>query len=60
MIFGIIAMNQIKRDPARQTGRGLALAGFICGIVGIALFVFLLIIGSAIVSSLLSLLTAAL
>ncbi len=44
IIFGIIALSQIKKDPS-QKGKGLAIAGIIIGAFG-GLFVTLVIIGS--------------
>jgi hypothetical protein len=37
IICGIIGLSQIKSDPTNQTGRGLAIAGLICSIVGLLL-----------------------
>lgn len=48
VVFGIIALNQIKQS--NQGGRGLALAGIIIGGIGIAfmvLYVIFVIIGAA-------------
>lgn len=36
LVFGIIAMKRIDRSAGALTGRGMALAGAICGGVGIA------------------------
>ncbi len=36
LVFGLVSMNRIRREPTRLTGRGLALAGAICGGVGLA------------------------
>ena len=39
MIFGGVALAQIQKRPAdSQSGRGLAIAGLICGGVGLAIF----------------------
>ncbi len=48
VVFGIIALNQIKQNG--QGGRGLALAGIIIGAIGIAfmvMYAILLMIGAA-------------
>lgn len=37
VIAGVIARNQIRENPATQTGDGIALAGIILGAVNIAL-----------------------
>jgi len=42
IIFGHIALSQIRRDPSQQ-GRGLALAGVIVGYVFLGIFVLVII-----------------
>jgi hypothetical protein len=42
IIFGGIAMSQTGRDPTLG-GRGMAIAGLVCGIIGIAIWVLLII-----------------
>ncbi len=44
MVFGIIALYKIKKQPEKWKGRGMALAGYICAVVGLTLWsvVFLL------------------
>jgi hypothetical protein len=37
-IFGAVALSQISRSNGRLSGRGLALAGLVLGIVGLALW----------------------
>jgi Domain of unknown function (DUF4190) len=37
LVFGIIAMRKIDRSGGMLTGRGMALAGAICGGVGVAI-----------------------
>ena len=37
IIMGFIALSQIKKDPDRYTGKGMAIAGIICGFCAIAL-----------------------
>jgi hypothetical protein len=44
IIFGTIALKRIKANPS-QEGRGMALAGLICGIVGVAFLVILIAAG---------------
>lgn len=34
VIFGAVAINQIEKSGGTQGGRGLALAGFVLGLVG--------------------------
>jgi hypothetical protein len=48
LVLGRVSMNRIARSEGRLGGRGMALAGFILGIVGTALLV-LVIIGLVIV-----------
>jgi hypothetical protein len=37
LVFGIISMRKIDRSGGTLTGRGMALAGAICGGVGLAI-----------------------
>ena len=46
VIFGGIALSQIKKRPEEFTGRGLAIAGLILGIVMMVLVAVLLAAGS--------------
>ena len=39
VIFGHVALSQIKKADGRQTGRGMAIAGLVLGYIGIATFV---------------------
>ena len=47
MISGFIALSQIKKDPDRYTGRGLAMAGIICGSVYITIYLLIIILWGA-------------
>jgi Domain of unknown function (DUF4190) len=38
IILSIIGMNKIKREPKKYKGRGMALAGLVCGIAACAFF----------------------
>ncbi|MFH1505567.1 MAG: DUF4190 domain-containing protein [archaeon] len=44
IIFGVLALNRIKSQPAKYDGRGMALAGLILGIVGLILLIVATII----------------
>jgi heme/copper-type cytochrome/quinol oxidase subunit 2 len=44
VIFGVLGRNRAKREPA-VGGGGMALAGLICGIIGVIIAVAILIIG---------------
>lgn len=44
VVFGIIALNQIKKSNGTQSGRGLAIAGIVIGGFGVVL-VALFVIG---------------
>ena len=46
VIFGGVALNQIKRDPARTSGRGMAIAGVVTGLVGVCLLVLIIAAGN--------------
>jgi hypothetical protein len=45
-IFGGVALTQLKRDPVKYTGRGMAIAGFVLGIVSLVGLVLLLLFGN--------------
>lgn len=36
VVFGHLALGQIKKDPGRQAGKGLAIAGVVLGWLGVA------------------------
>jgi hypothetical protein len=44
VIFGFIALSQIRQSQGRQAGSGLAKAGIIVGFAVIALFIVLVIV----------------
>lgn len=41
IIFGGIGISQTKKNP-NLTGRGMAIAGLVCGIIGIAVWVIVI------------------
>ena len=43
IVFGHIALHQIKRSMGQQGGRGMAIAGLVCGYIGLALVVLLVV-----------------
>lgn len=45
VIFGAVAISQIRRAEGRQTGEGMAIAGLVLGIVGLVILLTLIIIG---------------
>jgi hypothetical protein len=45
VIFGGVALSQIKQQPGLYTGRGMAIAGLVLGLVGLAGFALVLISG---------------
>lgn len=45
LITGFIALSQIKKDPGKYTGRGLAIGGIATGVVFFVLYVCLLAFG---------------
>jgi hypothetical protein len=54
IIFGFVAMNQIKNSDGAQTGRGMAIAGLVLGFIGlgtILLLVLVTAVGSSISSN---------
>lgn len=48
-ILGIVfgALGRKETGPGGKSGRGMATAGLVCGIVGLAIFVALAIVGAA-------------
>lgn len=45
IVMGVIAMNKAKMSPMTHGGRGMAMGGLICGIVGLAMTVVAIIFG---------------
>ena len=43
IVFGHVALSQIKRSMGAQSGRGMAIAGLVCGYIGLALVVLLIV-----------------
>lgn len=39
VIFGHVALAQIKSDPEHKTGKGLAIAGVVLGWIGVAVLI---------------------
>ena len=44
-VFGVVAMRQIAQRPHELTGRGLAIAGVVCGAAIIVAFALALVFG---------------
>lgn len=51
IIFSLIGLSQIKRNPQNQQGRGMAIAGLVLSILSIILALALLALGLAVSSS---------
>ncbi len=45
VVFGAVAMRQIDHQPNELTGRGLAIAGLVCGAAILVAFVLALVFG---------------
>jgi hypothetical protein len=45
IIMGVVAMNKAKLSPSTHGGRGMAMAGLICGAVGLAFTILVLALG---------------
>ena len=45
IVMGVIAMSKAKMSPGTHGGRGMALAGLVCGIVGLAVTLVLMVMG---------------
>ena len=41
IIFGGVAISQIRKDPSLG-GRGMGIAGLVCGIIGVAIWVIVI------------------
>lgn len=48
IILGIVALGQIKRSDGAQDGRGLAIAGIVLGSIGVAWFLFAVLLAGAV------------
>jgi hypothetical protein len=46
IIFSAIALSQFKQNPTKYTGRGMAVAGLVLGLVSIAFVVFWVLFGN--------------
>jgi hypothetical protein len=46
IIFGFVALNQIKNSNGQQTGRGMAIAGLVLGFIGLGTILFFFIIAA--------------
>jgi hypothetical protein len=44
VIFGFIALNQIKKLNGVQSGKGMAIAGLVLGFIGIAMIIVVVIL----------------
>jgi hypothetical protein len=42
LVFSIVGLNEIKRNPRQLTGRSFAVAGIVVAILGLALFILFL------------------
>jgi hypothetical protein len=51
IIFGLVALAQIKANPVVEQGRGIAIAGLVLGTLSIALAVLILALGFTMFSS---------
>ena len=51
IIFSLVGLSQIKRDPQNQQGKGMAIAGLVLSILSILLALALLALGVAVSSS---------
>jgi MFS family permease len=50
IIFGAVALSAIKKDPNKK-GKGLAMAGLICGVIGAALSILVIIFLGTLIAS---------
>ena len=47
LVFGYIALSQIKNSEGTQSGRGMAIAGIVLGYVGVALIALVVVVAIA-------------
>lgn len=45
VIFGHLSLNQLNAEGNRQDGRGMAVAGLVCGYCGLAITLFFMLMG---------------
>lgn len=45
LVLALVALSQINQDPARYTGKGLAVAGIVLAVIGYLMFALLLFSG---------------
>lgn len=45
LVLGYLALREIRKDPQRMEGRGMALAGIVFGWVGVATLILVIILG---------------
>lgn len=45
IVMGVIAMNKAKVSPETHGGRGMAVGGLVCGIIGLGMTVLAIILG---------------
>ena len=45
IIFSLVSLSQIKKNPEQQTGRGMAIAGLVMSILGLIVFIILFAFG---------------
>ena len=50
VVFGVVALNQIKLSPSIQAGRGLAISGIVLGIGWLVLYTILLVLDASLSS----------
>jgi len=43
IVFGVVAMSQIKNSQGTMTGRGMAIAGLVLGLVGAAMLLLVVL-----------------
>jgi hypothetical protein len=48
LIFGAVALSQIRGSNGRQTGEGMAIAGLVLGIIGLAILLVLIVVGATV------------
>ncbi len=46
IVFGAISLSQSKKNPEKYTGRGMAIAGLVLGLVSLAILLLFVVFGN--------------
>jgi hypothetical protein len=46
VVFGAVALSQLKKQPEKYTGRGMAVAGLVLGLVALVIMLLFIVFGN--------------